>query len=151
MSELNSPLPLFEAPSRKARRRKHCALVVQTWVPNPEPEQNLHCRPVGQQKAAQLPVVSACPGKSPNCRSQPKRLLSEKDGAAGNFRERGNKGTLAMSARAEQPVKLPLVAKRRVSRLANRFIGPRRLPLPHRPQFSSVESHKPASPLLIQG
>src|SRR5213592_2261970 len=111
MFELNSPLPLFEAPSGKARRRKHYPLVVQTWLPNPEPEQNLHCRPGRQQKAAQLPVVSACPEKSPNYRSQPKRSLSEKDGAAGNFRERGNKGTLAMSARSEQPVGLPLVAK----------------------------------------
>src|SRR2546421_4703423 len=145
MSELNSPLPLFEAPSGKARRRKHCALVVQTWVPNPEPEQNLHCRPGGQQKAAQLPVVSACPGKSPNCRSQPKRSSSEEGDAAGNFRERGNKGTFAMSERSEQRVALPLVAKLRVPRLRNRSIGPRRLPSPHRRQFASFASHNPTT------
>src|SRR5947207_2711314 len=98
MCELNSPLPLFEAPSGKARRRKHCALVVQTWVPNPEPEQNLHCRPGGQQKAAQLPVVSACPGKSPNCRSQPKRSSSEEgDAVPETSHEDANKGTFSMS------------------------------------------------------
>src|SRR5438105_459239 len=145
MLESNSPRPLFEALLGKAGQAKHWALAVQTEAPGPEPQQNLQYRPGGQWKAAQLPVVFVCPGKSPNYRSQVKKPLSGEGDVPETSREPGSKGTFATTEGFERRVALPLFVRPQVLRLARRLKGPLRLPSPPRRQVASFASRTPTT------
>src|SRR6266853_849038 len=114
MLESNSARPLFEALPGEAGQAKHWPLAVQTWAPDPEPQQDLQFRHRRQRKVEQLLAVSGCPGKSPHYRSQSKKSSSGKgDVVPEAFREPRNKGTSTTDG-FEQWVALPLVAKPQV-------------------------------------